>query len=593
MSGLFVAVGTGGQIDTSPDGVTWTGRSSSTNPTFNAVAYGGGRWVAVALDGVHTSTDGTTWTRTSTTANAWRVAYSGGLWVLITTTAVVYTSADGLNWTQRSDIAAFSPSLEAHGGVFLTFGAGGVILRSTDGINWSTRTSGTTETINAMAYGNGRWLGVTNDVNGTIVYSDDEGLTWTATTVGYAPFFPRMVSVAYGDGQFVALGVMSGGGPCFDVSHDGLTWGVASGSGGFISAGESNPVSVTYAGTWVALDASGAAASSPDAATWTRRGTIGSNQDVFGVVLNQPPNAPIVSDQGPFNRATTNRVSWQFSDPDSGDSQSAAEFSYRPVGDAFWTTIEIGNPNQFWDAPAGTFTADLYEAQVRTADQSGVWGPWSTSFWITAADAPGGPTWLDPTNGQTIPTSSYTFTVSAPNVDASEFRIVADDGAGNPDEATILHGPFTITSGNLRSYTVNGLVNHVPLHPQWRTKDNGLYSPWATIRVDVSYTPPPAPSLLAVEDNAAASVGIQITNPTPGTGEPAVSYNHLFVRSPASAPNADPYRPYSTEGTRIAAMVAPNAALTDPLPAAGVAYEYRVEAHGENSTTSDSGWITL
>jgi hypothetical protein len=50
-NGLFVAVGWNGAILTSPDGVTWTQRTSGTGNGLNGVAYGNGRFVAVGRGG--------------------------------------------------------------------------------------------------------------------------------------------------------------------------------------------------------------------------------------------------------------------------------------------------------------------------------------------------------------------------------------------------------------------------------------------------------------------------------------------------------------------------------------------------------------
>ena len=50
-NGTFVAVGEGGTILTSPDGVSWTERASPTKDFLNGVAYGNGTFVAVGKDG--------------------------------------------------------------------------------------------------------------------------------------------------------------------------------------------------------------------------------------------------------------------------------------------------------------------------------------------------------------------------------------------------------------------------------------------------------------------------------------------------------------------------------------------------------------
>jgi hypothetical protein len=59
---------------TSPDGITWTSRTSAADNQWYSVAYGNGLWVAVSITGsgnrVMTSPDGITWTsRTSAADN--------------------------------------------------------------------------------------------------------------------------------------------------------------------------------------------------------------------------------------------------------------------------------------------------------------------------------------------------------------------------------------------------------------------------------------------------------------------------------------------------------------------------------------------
>src|SRR5690606_31022384 len=102
--GTFVAVGDG-EVMTSPDGVVWTSRSAAEANNWWGLAYGNGKFVAVASDGtnrVMTSSDGATWTNSTTPlSRTWNgVAYGNGLFV---TTAysnnTIMTSPDGATWT--------------------------------------------------------------------------------------------------------------------------------------------------------------------------------------------------------------------------------------------------------------------------------------------------------------------------------------------------------------------------------------------------------------------------------------------------------------------------------------------------------------
>jgi hypothetical protein len=64
-NGLFVIAGAGGQLATSPDGITWTNRTSSFGATeIKSLTYGGGVYVAAGSSGkLATSTDGINWTQ--------------------------------------------------------------------------------------------------------------------------------------------------------------------------------------------------------------------------------------------------------------------------------------------------------------------------------------------------------------------------------------------------------------------------------------------------------------------------------------------------------------------------------------------------
>ena len=85
-AGLYVAVGADGTIQTSPDGLTWTRRTSGIIDRLNGVTWSGAQFVAVGDSGtILTSPDGVTWTRrTSGTTNALSsTAWNGHQWVAV------------------------------------------------------------------------------------------------------------------------------------------------------------------------------------------------------------------------------------------------------------------------------------------------------------------------------------------------------------------------------------------------------------------------------------------------------------------------------------------------------------------------------
>lgn len=112
-SNLYVAYGDAAYIYTSPDGITWTSRTSGFGAdNIYRVAYGNGLWVAVGDAGkITTSTDGITWTaRTSnmSTNQLSDVLYANSIWVVVgagggtTNTGGLAYSTDGITWTRKS-----------------------------------------------------------------------------------------------------------------------------------------------------------------------------------------------------------------------------------------------------------------------------------------------------------------------------------------------------------------------------------------------------------------------------------------------------------------------------------------------------------
>lgn len=318
-TGLWVAVGTGGTILTSTDTVTWTARTSGILSLLYSVAWGNGLWVAVGSDNVIlTSPDGITWTlRTSSVVQTWRsVVYADNTWVVTGESGQVRTSRDGITWVIRNTgISRTLSGVTWSFGQFITVGGGlasgaiqvaptlnwvtqaqiantnltevawgnnqwvvlsntGGIRTSPDAVTWTTRTSGTTRSLNGLAFSS-NWTVVGSQ--GTILTSPD-GITWTSRTSGTAL---GLNSVARSGSQWVAVGnglvdtdavILS--------SSDSVTWTAR-------SSGTRNSLqSVAGSGSlFVAVGISGTILTSPDGVTWTAR-TSGTIQNLFGVTWN-------------------------------------------------------------------------------------------------------------------------------------------------------------------------------------------------------------------------------------------------------------------------------------------------------------------
>lgn len=276
--------------------------------TLNGVAYGGGKFVAVGVNGrVLVSTDVTTWTPVATlpTTALNAVAFDAFQWVAVGNGGALFTSRDGVNWTQRN--ASTTNTLRAIATVnnaWIATGDNGTIITSLDGVNWSVRTSGVTQGLYAVAGTTGRYVAA--GLTGALLTSPD-AITWTRVTpAGVTGDF-------YAAGYFNNLFVVAGATGAIYSSVDGVAWSVrtspangnwlrAVGYGGgryvFMSDGDRVVVStdlavyanvtmpaysptvprwsIAYgAGQFVAVGNGGEISSSPDGSNWTARGSSG------------------------------------------------------------------------------------------------------------------------------------------------------------------------------------------------------------------------------------------------------------------------------------------------------------------------------
>jgi hypothetical protein len=167
---------------TSPDGITWTIRTSAADNFWNAVIYANSLFVAVANSGsgnrVMTSPDGITWTsRTSAADNEWvAITYGNGVFVasaINATTGAIMYSHNGITWTLASTPALSGGTAPSYyevsfgNGLFVAFGNGGGnrSIVSYDGITWM-MTNAQTGAANGGCYGNGVFVSVaTNKIS--------------------------------------------------------------------------------------------------------------------------------------------------------------------------------------------------------------------------------------------------------------------------------------------------------------------------------------------------------------------------------------------------------------------------------------------
>ncbi len=157
---LFVAVGNNGAISTSPDGVTWTSRSSGVAVTLFVAGASPSLIVAAGSGGaLVTSPDGINWTvRTSGTANGiGGAAWKDGLFVVTATNGTILTSPDGITWTARtSGTTELLRGAAVSDRYFMVVGNRACLI-SRDGITWQAADDIPTEILTEPAW-NGRCM---------------------------------------------------------------------------------------------------------------------------------------------------------------------------------------------------------------------------------------------------------------------------------------------------------------------------------------------------------------------------------------------------------------------------------------------------
>lgn len=269
-AGLFVSAGNGGVIRTSADGgLTWIARTANAGSNnLNEITFANNLFLAGGASGtLVTSLDGITWTtRTSnTTSGIYGAAYysTGGKFLVAAQDNFLASTDGGVSWTSTGLPSGNLRALVYAGGQLVGVGNRGSIATSSDGINWQVRQTNTARAFRDFAYGNGRYVGVSQS-NATCAFSTD-GVTWFASTVDLSN--RALNSIAYGNGLFAAVGstlilTSAGDGPWINRTPVGSFTlnGVAFGNGVFVAVGNSGTIYRSIdAVIWSAVTSTGTA----------------------------------------------------------------------------------------------------------------------------------------------------------------------------------------------------------------------------------------------------------------------------------------------------------------------------------------------
>lgn len=138
LNGQFMALGVGGALRMSSDGITWASRTSGVSTALLDGAYGAGRYIAVGESGaIVGSVDGLAWEKflTGVTTPLRAIAYGNGIFVAVGDGGVVLTSETGTGWRLRASSGKTFRFLEFADNRFIA-GDGSAVFQSTDGRTW-------------------------------------------------------------------------------------------------------------------------------------------------------------------------------------------------------------------------------------------------------------------------------------------------------------------------------------------------------------------------------------------------------------------------------------------------------------------------
>lgn len=194
-------------------------QTGNARAVYNAVAYGNSTYVAVGSGGhILYSLDGITWSNTNsgTTSNLTTVTYGNGTFVAGGANGTIIYSSDGKVWQKSGPISYTTiNSITFGNSLFVAVTLLGGIFTSSTGVTWTARTSGVTSPLNSVVYGSSKFVAVGS--GGLILTSSDSTATsWTNQTVGNSD----LLGVNYQNSTYIALGKNSKA----LYSNDGTNW---------------------------------------------------------------------------------------------------------------------------------------------------------------------------------------------------------------------------------------------------------------------------------------------------------------------------------------------------------------------------------
>jgi len=219
---IIVAVGGGGTILTSLDGISWATQNSGTTGGLNSVIWADSQFVAVGDYGtVLTSPNGLAWTAqpiaVSTGFTLYSIAWSGTKYVAASNGGVgsgsggiivtVISAPNNLNWSNSTITNVIYKIIWADS-QFIGVGSGsnyggGNYMTSHDGVNWTLEIIGTSNTLTAVTWTDSLYVLVGYTSKAGLVQTSPDGVTWTAQNTSLVH---ALYSVIWSGYQLVSVG---------------------------------------------------------------------------------------------------------------------------------------------------------------------------------------------------------------------------------------------------------------------------------------------------------------------------------------------------------------------------------------------------
>ncbi len=213
----YIVVGAANTILSSPDGITWTSQfSGGGGIVFYSVAWSGTGYVAVGQDNTNSKTvicnsaDGITWTNNGfvvSGGNLNTVIWANHQYVAVGKVSgapLILTSPNGRDWTNRSSTINMGMGIELNDitwtGSFYAAVGFGITATSQDGITWIVNDKISWGATGVVWSGNRL---MASGISG--IYSSIDGINWTKTFDSPYP----LRSITWSGLQYISVGFIS------------------------------------------------------------------------------------------------------------------------------------------------------------------------------------------------------------------------------------------------------------------------------------------------------------------------------------------------------------------------------------------------